>query len=92
MFLIFIWLTLRLFFFVFSVDFRFDGLGLKSKIFTVVKRFKNRIKLYTNKNTKDKNIILERVEIADEGVYKCRVDYENSPTVTKILKLKVVGK
>lgn len=38
------------------------------------------------------NFIIQNISIADEGTYRCRVDFNRSPTRNSVIHLSVIGK
>lgn len=43
-------------------------------------------------NVRESILSIERVEEADAGKYKCRIDFEKSPTINYVVDLRVIGK
>lgn len=47
---------------------------------------------YFTTATNPAHLAIERLESKDEGIYRCRVDFKNSPTRKQKMNLTVIGK
>lgn len=75
-----------------SILFIFSRYDVRDKAPTDAKRWSLEDRLFFQVMYEPAHLSIQNLELKDEGVYRCRVDFKNSPTRNIRVNLTIVGK